>query len=277
MKYYFNPKINRPISRNLPGLRMSGRPVSAKKAKSFTVDPFNRMVKLTDLSPNMNLGPYKEKVLALRKECFEYMPVLENYMIKLRGDAQDSNYIQMAANGMKDGPCVRNEKRVRLDSDLEKSFFLFSLMDEILKRITCAINYYDKNKKAGRSDIHPFVLFGFEKFRPEETFVKLEPYTERFFGQGDDIGRSFMEAYVIQIPDKVTKNFDLYFPTTDQDAKHFGFSTRITDKRYVGLFDQASKKAYMMQRLGLIAHYNLHLFARTILSFISHQPECNNK
>ena len=271
MKYYFNPKINKPISRNLPRLGTAGQ------ARSSPVDPFPKMVKLSDIRSLEQLKPYKMKILLLREECFRHLPVLEKYMLMIRGDARDLKYLQTASNGMIGMPCVRNEKRVRLSSDLEKSFFLFSFMDEIMKRMTCAVNYYKAGKEKGLSDIHPFILFGFERFRPDEKFVDLKPYAERFFGQGDDIGSTIWNAYVIPIPKKVAEDHSSYFPTIFQDKEWFGASTRITNKRYIGLADPAGGRSYLMDMMSIVAHYNLHIFARSILSFISHQPECNNK
>ena len=255
--------MNRPISRSLPRFAATGR------ARSSLADPFAKMVKLSDISSLEQLKPYKAKVISLREECFRHLPVLEKYMLKIRGDARDSKYIHSIANGTIGAPCVRNEKRVRLSSDLEKSFFLFSFLDEIMKRTTCAVNYYKAGKEKGKSDIVPFVLFGFEKFRSDEIFVNLKPYTERFFGQGDDIGGTFWNAFVVQVPKEVAEDHTSYFPTIIQDMKKFGAPTRMTDKKYVGLADPNGGGTYLMEMMSVVAHYNLHLFARDILSFMS--------
>jgi len=261
MKFSFDPKINRPISRSFPRLAVAGR------VRSYAADPFPKMVKLTDFRSIEQVKPYTEKVMALRKECFKHLPILEKYMLKIRGDARDLKYIKLIADGTIGAPCVRNEKRVRLSSDLEKSFFLFSFMDEIMKRTTCAVNYYKDGKEKGKSDIVPFVLFGFEKFRSDEIFVNLKPYTERFFGQCDDLGGTFWNARVMPIPKEITENHTLYFPTIIQDMKKFGAPTRITDKKYVGLADPNGGGAYLMEMMSVIAHYNLLKLAIHMLSY----------
>jgi len=271
MKFSFDPKINRQISRNLPRLG------AASRVRSPQLDPFSKMVKLSDIRSLEQLKPYKEKVLSLREECFRHLPVLEKYMLKIRGDARDSKYIQLIANGTVGAPCVRNEKRVRLASDLERSFFMFSLMDELLKRMTYAANYYKAGKEKGNKDNIPFLLFGLEKFKPDEIFMNLKPYTERFFGQGDDIGGTFWNAFVVQIPNEVAEDHTSYFPTIIQDINKFRAPTRMTDKKYVGLADPNGGGAYLMEMMSVVAHYNLHLIARSILSHISSQAGCKNK
>jgi hypothetical protein len=241
-------------------------------------NPFESMVKLTD---NMSIGealPYAEKVLDMRNECFKHLPVFENYMLQLRGD---TTRVIHDAKGNKrkvdipSGPiltsCVRNEKRVRLDTDLEKAYFLFSLMDQILQRITVASGRFKINKKEGVQDTTPYILFGFEKFNPQEIFVRLEPFTERFFGDVDDEGITIWNPYPIMIPDQLAEDPDPYFQDTNQEARIFGFSKSILGDGYIGLADEKTGRSYTMDTMGFITHYNLLLVARHILSFVHSQ------
>ena len=252
--------MNRPISRRLPNL-------AAARSRAPLAVPFPKMIKLSDLRSVEQVKPYTEKVMALRKECFKHLPLLEKYMLKIRGDARDLKYIQSIANGTVGAPCVRNEKRVRLSSDLERSFFMFSLMDELLKRMTYASNYYKSGKEKGNKDNIPFLLFGLEKFRSDEIFMNLKPYSERFFGQGDDIGSTFWNMRVIQIPKEIAEDHTSYFPTIIQDMKKFGAPTRINDKKYVGLADPNGGGAYLMDMMSVVAHYNLLKLAIHMLSY----------
>lgn len=241
----------------------------ASKARKLLPAPFGRMIKLTDFRSLEEVRPVAKKVRALQNECFRYLPVMENYMLKMRGDAREPAYLRMIARKGLQASCVRNEKRTWLSSTPSKAFFLFSMMEEILRRITYAVKYQEVAARKGRPRLIPFIVFDYEKFRPGDRFQFLPPFMPRFFGQTDDGGLSFNRAFVIRIPQRVADNCESYLPSIRQDGECFGGNTQTLDENYLGLCYLDGERSYLVSEMSLIAHYNLLLVAKHILSFIS--------
>jgi hypothetical protein len=264
MSNRINPSGGKPIR--------SFKPALARQVRVAAVNPFHSMIKLTDLKTVRELKPFSEKVLAMRDECFKYLPLFEDHRLMLRGDAAKKLYIDKIVGEPIGTSCVRNDKRTHLNSDIEKAFFLFSLMDEIRARTYRAIYNFLNSTAYGQTEIIPFLLVGFERFREGKPFIQLKPYEQRFSGQTDDIGRTIRNSFALMIPERIAESPEIYFPSSEQENGYFKASTRIKEERYTkGLFDPASGQDYMTNRTGLIDHYNVLLIARTILRFINSQ------
>ena len=143
------------------------------------------------------------------------------------------------------------------------------MMDQIVGCLTHAMNSLAMWEQGGVSKAVPFILFDFERFGPGQDFHFLPPYGQRFFGQTDDLGLYFERGVMIRVPRRIVDNFALYFPSIRHDGERFGQTTHVLDKTYLGLCRLDGEHLYMVSELSLIAHYNLMLVARHILSAAS--------